>query len=102
MPDQGHPNADSYQHVDDRVQMNVRSVVTTLRDESADEGTKMIGLGDVGGDGAGAGAGGDCCDNSFVVNGRNAGGRDDSAEFGGDGGDTGINIVGGKQHQTSN
>ena len=65
-------------------------------DDDDDEGTKMIGLGDVGGDGAGAGAGGDCCDKSFVVNGSNAGGRDDSAELGGDGGEAAENGALGK------
>ena len=68
----------------------------TAGPDDDDEGTKMIGLGDVGGDGAGAGAGGDCCDKSFVVNGSNAGGRDDSAKLGGDGGEAAENGAVGK------
>ena len=49
-----------------------------------DDGNKMIGRRDVGGDGAGTGAGGDGWDELFAINGNNARGREDSVKVGGD------------------
>ena len=49
-----------------------------------DDGNKMIGRRDVGGDGAGTGAGGDDWDELFAINGSNARGREDSVKVGGD------------------
>merc|ERR1719232_2230788 len=43
-----------------------------------DDGNKMIGRGDVGGDGTGAGAGDEGRDELFVICGSNVSGRDDS------------------------
>ena len=48
-----------------------------------DDGNKMIGRGDVGGDGAGTGAEGDDWDELFAINGSNARGED-SVKVGGD------------------
>ena len=52
--------------------------------DAAADGNKMIGRGDVGGEGAGTGAGGEGWDELFAINGSNARGREDSVKVGGD------------------